>query len=739
MHGSGDEAQIEADDVEVVEVVETSPLGVLVDLDKMSGNVQVASSQDMREERAISLAEFLNRSFGSVFVNEAQSNPLQPDLQYRGYVGSPLLGLPQGIAVYVDGVRVNEPFGDTVNWVLIPDVAIDALYLVPGANPVYGLNALGGAISVHSKRGAANPGSVIEAQGGSFGRAMLDLETGGAIGDNVDYYLSGSYLQEGGWRDFSPSRATQLFTGIGWQSDLSTLDARVTYADTDLIGNGATPVDLLAQDRKAIFTRPDQTQNDLVMLGLTGTYQWSDSLKLAGNLYLRASDVASLNGDDSDFEECEEPAGFICEGDDEEIVVDTSGGAVMLDDALIGATVNRTQTQQDTIGFDVQATWANEDSGRRLTLGLAHDTSDVVFAANTELGALDATRRAVPGGVLVGESFTRLHVDLANTGVYFTGQLAISRSADLTLSGRFNAVETELRDQLGTALDGKHRFERFNPAIGLTWRVSDAVTFYSGYSESNRAPSPVELTCADEDDPCRLPNAFLSDPPLDDVVARTIDAGVRGFWRGASWHAGVFQATNEDDILFISAGALTNQGFFDNVGTTRRRGLELNVSGGDRVSWYASYTYLRATFEETFAITNPNHPSAIDGEVAVERGDRLPLIPDHLLKAGMRASFGSRLAIGANLVSSSGGYLRGDEGNLENQIGGYAIVNLNASFAISSSVGLTLSIDNVFDTDYETFGLYGEPDEVLGDDFDDPRFLSPGAPRGAWLGIRVER
>lgn len=127
--------------VEVVEVVGQTPLGAGVDLDQIASNVQAPTAEEVSKKRAVGIADYMNRSFASVFINEAQSNPLQPDIQYRGFVGSPLLGLPQGIAVYQDGVRVNEPFGDTVNWALIPESAIDTVLLMPGSNPLFGLNA----------------------------------------------------------------------------------------------------------------------------------------------------------------------------------------------------------------------------------------------------------------------------------------------------------------------------------------------------------------------------------------------------------------------------------------------------------------------------------------------------------------------------------------------------------------------------------------------------------------------
>ena len=136
--------------LETVEVIGTTPLGAALDADRITSNVQTATSEEIRELGALDLTDFMRRSFTNVFVNEAQNNPLQPDLRYRGFVGSPLLGLPQGIAVYQDAVRINEPFGDTVNWALIPLSAIDTVNLMPGSNPLFGLNALGGTISIRT-------------------------------------------------------------------------------------------------------------------------------------------------------------------------------------------------------------------------------------------------------------------------------------------------------------------------------------------------------------------------------------------------------------------------------------------------------------------------------------------------------------------------------------------------------------------------------------------------------------
>lgn len=732
------------DPTEVIDVVGTTPLGSAIDADRVAANVQTVTAEELRRQGALDLADFMKRNLGSVFVNDAQNNPLQPDVQYRGFVGSPLLGLPQGLAIYQDGVRINEPFGDTVNWALIPENAIDSVYLVPGANPLFGLNALGGALSIRTKNGATHPGTRAEVLGGSFGRLGLQAENGGEFAEGFDYFVSAARLTEDGWRDRSPSDANQVFAKLGIRGERTRVDASLTAADTSLIGNGAAPVDLLEIDREAIYTYPDRTKNRLSLFNVTGERTLSERLTLTGNVYVRKSDTGTLNGDDSDFEQCEVTPGFMCEEQDdgEELLTDENDALIVADETLEGATVNRTRTEQDGLGFSLQAAFSGMLGGRdnRLTVGVAHDEGDVAFAASTELGTLDATRGAVGGGVFIGETFTGLEATTRSTGVYIANVLAVNDATTLTLSGRYNRTHVVLEDQLGEELNGDHRFQRFNPAIGVTTNLRDALTFYAGYGEANRTPSPVELTCADEDDPCRLPNAFVADPPLEQVVAHTLEAGLRGERGATRWHAGWFSTTNDDDILFISAGALTNEGYFDNVGKTRREGIELNLSGtaGARLRWSVDYTSLDATFREAFAVQSPNNPAAVDGEIAVQPGDRLPLVPEHLLKTGIEFAATSSLSFGANVVAASGQHYRGDEGNLVEEVDGYALLNLRLEYRLGTRASVFVNVDNLLDEEYATFGVFGEADEVLGDDFDDPRFLGPGAPRAAWAGVRIQ-
>ncbi len=735
-----------AESLQSIDVISATPLhGVEIERNRLPMNTAIATDADIRQQQSLDLSSFLNQRFGSVFLNEAQNNPLQPDLYYRGFVASPLIGLPQGISVYMDGVRINEPFGDTVNWSVIPESAIAGINLMSGSNPLFGLNTLGGALSVRTKNGFTHPGAEAELSGGAFGRWSTTASLGGSR-DNLGYFVTGNYFEEDGWRDHSPSESKQLFSNLSWQGEAGAIDLTLSLSDSHLIGNGPLPVDLLEENRETIFTRPDITDQEASLLRLGGQRTVGENVILEGTLFYRNSKIDSLNGDDSDFEACADPlnAGFVCAEDDgaEEIALDQNGNPIADTDAVDGATVNRSATDQDTLGFTLQSAILQPLAGRenQLIVGVAADHSEVDFSSSTELGSLDDSRQALGSGIFVEESFTEVETETNNLSFYLTDTWSVSERLALTLSGRWNRTEIELRDQLGTALNGDHRFSRFNPAAGLTYDLTPGINLYGGYSESNRAPTAMELTCADPDDPCRLPNAFLSDPPLEQVVAKTWEAGLRGSRPGLSWHLGLFQTINRDDILFISAGALTNEGYFDNVGETRRRGIELSLSGSlvdDRLDWFVNYTRLQATFEENFNIASPNNPYAVGGEIAVASGDRLPGLPENLLKAGLTYQLTSKLSLGTDLQYSSSLVMRGDEANLDDEIDGYTVVDLRGEYQLNDRLRIFAKIENLFDAEYETFGLYGQADEVLGAAYDNPRFLSPGSPRAFYAGISV--
>src|SRR6266403_2407774 len=243
-------AEADAQELPQVIVIGNAPLlGFGLPLNQVPSNVQTADSQDLKRAQSAEVTEYFNRAFSGVNVSESADNPFQRDINYRGFTASPLLGPPEGLYVYVDGVRVNESFGDTVNWDLIQQSAISTASLISGSNPVFGLNTLGGALSLQTKSGHDNPGTELEAYGGSFGRRSFQGESGGALGP-LDYFATLHYIDESGWRDLSPTTVWQTFGKVGWQNDKTDVDLSYTYADTRLFGNGATPLSMLYYRRE---------------------------------------------------------------------------------------------------------------------------------------------------------------------------------------------------------------------------------------------------------------------------------------------------------------------------------------------------------------------------------------------------------------------------------------------------------------------------------------------------------
>lgn len=727
---------------DTVEVVGVTPIhGVGIARSKIPSNVQVSTADDLKRTGGIHAGEQLASSVTSVHVNDAQANPFQPDLQFRGFTASPLLGLPQGIAIYQDGVRMNEPFGDTVNWDVLPVSAIASVNVMPGSNPLFGLNALGGAVSLQTKTGFSHPGHALGAYAGSFGRRWLDLQSG-ARGDRVGYFVTGRVLNEDGWRDFSPSRVNQVFGNVEWRGPSTMVNASVGAAVNRLTGNGPAPVQLLDEDRAATFTHPDETNTDMALITVRGRHLISPRVSLDTVLFFRPATIRSFNGDDTAYDECQGADGLLCDDEGEgDPVVDQFGRLVAVDDDdPYDATNNTSKTRTRGWGASLQATVTGSLAARanHLVTGVSIDAAGSRYESDTELARLTADRGTAGTGILDAGAAVRLLSDVRHVGVYAADFWSLSPRLTLMGAARFTHSEVDLRDQVDDDLTGTHMFSRVDPSAGMTFEFGGGLAAFGSFGQASRVPAPSELSCADPEDPCRLPNAFVADPPLEQVVARTWEGGARGRARGISWSASVFRTASRDDILFVSSGPLTNEGHFENVGDTLRQGLEVGAGGvaAQIVRWSASYTYLRARFDTPLTVGSPNHPDAIEGEIAVAAGSDIPSIPRHNLKADVTVSAG-RAGVGAFLSTSSGQFLRGDEANLMPQVEGSSVVGLTGSFTIHRRARLVGNVTNLFGARYETFGLLGEADDVLGEEYDDPRFLSPGAPRAAWVGLEL--
>ncbi len=751
--------ELAAIDSPEVTVIAVTPMpGSGLDARHVPANVRTFDAEALRDTGARSLGELFDWSLGGATVNESTGNPHQPDLRLRGFTASPLLGLPQGVAIYQNGVRLNEPFGDTIQFDLIPDFAVRHIQIVPGSSPVFGLNALGGAVTLELANGLDAPGAQVEVTGGAFGRADITAQYGRRWG-STGVYLGAARRSETGWRTESGSEVVQFVADVVRRTSRAEVGVTGLYANTDLTGNGPAPVELLAADRSAVFTFPDTTRNELGFVQGRANVALTDTASIQANAYVRDLRRNTLNGDAAELDACVDGSlsGLLCDGD-QPIVDRTTGQFVSQAVAAGDGALNRTRTAGIGLGASVQARVTSQWRGRDnvFLLGAALDDADVDFSSSTEVGTLTADRTVAGSGILIGaanqfpnDAFSAaLSTRTRHRAVYLTDTWALTPRLHATAAARYTRSAIDIDDRLGTALDGTHAFDRLNSSIGLTAQLTDGATWYASYGESSRAPTAAELSCADPTEPCRLPNAFVSDPPLEQVVSRTVETGVRGRTTTAAvgsidWSAAWYRSRIADDIIFVASPVLVGAGFFQNAGATARRGLELDLRGRrDRLRWHASYAWTDATFRS--ALSLPSDPEVNDaatasGELRVEPGDRLPGVPAHGLAAGVSFDLRDDWTVGVDAVVSSSRQLLGDEGNDQRPVPGYGVVNLHSTYRLSDRLEALLRITNLFDRDYATFGVLAEVEVPLREapDADIPRFLTPGAPIGAWVGLRA--
>ena len=752
--------------IDEIVVVGTTPVpGLAVSVDKVPGNVQTLRFRDLTQDGSASFIDALNTRIGSININDTLADAFQPDILYRGFEASPVLGTPQGLAVYQNGVRINEAFGDTVNWDLFPDIAIDRVDIV-SANPLFGLNALGGAVSVTMKNGFTFKGADGALSGGSFNQRQGEAEFGtnnGVLG----FYAAARILDQDGWRLFSHDSVRQYYMDLSFREGSATLDLSYAHADNQLFGQGAAPVQSLALNTQNVFTGPQNNFNTLNFVTLNADLKMTETLAAQAVLYSRNYRQTVANGDGSDYTACttDEAAGSLCQGDGE-TPLSNSAGAPIPDisnggNTLIGQN-DFERIRSDGWGASLQLTEVAPmfGHGNSFAIGATFDTAETNFFSGTEVGILDSSLTVLPSKLFIdtpeGTDFAATPVNLnANNkyyGLYVTDTFDVTSLLSVTASGRYNVAKIDLTDQLGTALSGNSRFMHFNPALGATYQLTPAITAYAGYSTNNRAPTASEIECSDPLRPCLLPSSLAGDPPnLRQVIAHTMELGLRG--RGSSlggqlsWNASVFRTDSDDDIYGVATSVST--GFFQNIGSTRRQGFEASLNYRNQTwSGYAQLSYIDATFRSPLLLYSPSNPLQDEnGDIQVQPGDRLPLIPLSRVKLGADYSVSHNWSVGGSLVLASGSFYRGDESNQNPQLPRYHIVNLRTSYRLNQHFELFARVQNLFDERYSTFGLYSDPTGVgapgvpaLADSNGpgvDNRFQSPGMPRAYFGGVRI--
>ncbi|HEY7298169.1 MAG TPA: TonB-dependent receptor [Xanthobacteraceae bacterium] len=730
----------------------------MVDRDKIPSNVQAVGASDFEFTKTPDLVQSIVRALPGVALSDQTGNEFQPNLNYRGFIASPVIGTPQGLAVYQNGVRINEVFGDVVNWDFIPQNAINQLTLVP-SNPVYGLNAIGGALSFQMKNGYTYHGVEGEVSGGSYGRIGTSVQAGGEVG-NLSGYITADAIDDAGWRNASPSSLRRFYTDLGARGDQTEFHVTFTAADNNFGAAAATPVQMLSQNWSSIYTIPQTTQNQLAFLTASAAWKPSDTWTYQAIAYYRNFHQRHVDGNGTDAQNsgCPDPAVLCFPNLDGSLsnLTTTRGQTVPNSGALgfpnILGEIDRTWTTTNSFGGVTQAASSEKLFGREnnFTAGLSVDRGLVQFSTTSELGTVNASQfPTVQGSGLfidqpsgdvapVGLGATTLY-----TGLYATDTLDLSSRLSITGGARFNMAQISLRDQLGDdpLLTGNHNYSHFNPMIGATYKLTPNMTFYGDFAVANRTPTPLELECSDANRPCLIDNALVGDPNLQQVVTHTYEAGLRGQFDIAqgqlNWTVGGFHALNMNDIIFV-ASPITGREFFQNAGNTLRKGIEASVTyKRDRWNIYANYTYVDATFLNPLTLSSPFNPFAdANGNISVLPGDHLAGIPDFRFKLGGEYQITDAWKLGADLNVIGSQWIVGDESNQNPKIPTYWVVNLHSSYKISANLEAFGLVRNLFDRHYYVYGTFFETDSFPYLNLTDPRTFVPGIPFAVYVGLK---
>ena len=741
------------------DVVATTPLGGgEIDVAKSPFSVWQTGAQDIQTFNDTTITETLARQTPGVTVGNVSGNDFQPDVSYRGFDATPVTGTPIGLAVYQNGVRINEAFGDTVNWDLIPENAIDKMSIVAG-NPIFGLNALGGAVNVTMKNGFTWDGFEADLRGGSFYRAQEELQYGKQVGD-YSVYLAATQINDGGWRVDQASQLTNFYGDVGYKANGFESHLQLTAGDTQFGASVFAPIQLLQNNWSSVYTVPQTTYNKMAMLAWTGSYAYSNTLSFQGGAYFRAFNQAHVDGNPTSVTPCPP---FSCVNGSP--AHDTLGGIIpdiSQDGTLDLGEIDRNWTQSRSLGASGQAVDTDKIYGHdnTLTVGASLDYGWTRFTGNSQLGTFENLNNTsfpiIPYPYLIdepGSFLAPIAVNANNTyaGLYALDTFSATDRLTLTGGGRFNFAGINLEGASGSLLNGYSSFYHVNPTVGLTYKITSDINFYAGYAMSNRAPTPLELGCADPTHPCIIDNFLVSDPKLQQVVGQTFELGFRGQnalsqlglgpqWGKLQWSAGLFRTTLANDILPLLS-AVTGYGYYANVGTTLRQGAELSTQWtGDRWTAYANYTYIDAVYLTTFEEPSPFNPSAdANGLIPITNGAPIAGIPKNTVKVGVDYSVTDKWKIGVDMVAASGQVLFGNENGALPQVPGYAVFGVHTSYQVGKQVQIYGLVQNLFDQRYYTAGALFDTSALpnTAPYLTNPASLGPAKPFAIYGGLRI--
>ena len=595
-------------------------------------------------------------------------SPFKLNLSTRGFNVGPVVGLPPGVSVFLDGVRQNEPDAAEVNFDLLPMEHVDRVELLSGSGSLLGPNSLGGAVNLITRRGSGPLQAEAELSGGSFGSYSGEASVDGLSRGGWDYYAAGGYENEDGWRQATGAENLNGFFNLGHRGPERGISLQAFGAESRAETAGSLPESIFDSSPSTNFTIGDFEDLNQLQASLSG-YSALGSSRGSFTAYVRRTHAERFN---------------VNQAPDNNV---------------------RSFTNNRTLGGNLDWRWTRPRKNGSFSLRLGADGS----ANRVHIELLEET----PAGPPTSQLTTDVHSPSYDVAGYALADLRLDQ---VTFSGglRYDYIHVPFTNALDPSADTSNAFSWLSPRGGISWDIAPGASAYVSVGQSFRAPAILELACADKTAACPLPFALGDDPPLDPVVGTTFELG--GQWvRGpAIVNASVYRTNVRDDISFIQSENAVFEGFFANIGNTRREGVELSVQviPSEHLSLYANYAYTRATFRDPAGIFSIRADSAfvgvpLAGPNDVLIGDRLPLVPDHQIKFGglYRLSNGLQFGIDGRYTGTQ--WLRGDEANETTPLAGYFVGNARVGFS-RARWEISAVVSNLLDSHRPIFGTFNE-------------------------------
>jgi outer membrane receptor protein involved in Fe transport len=611
------------------------------------------------------------------------------NLATRGFSAGPTVGVPQGVSVFLDGIRQNEPDAQEVNFDLLPMEHVQRIEFLSGNASLLGPNSLGGAVNLITMHGGGPTKGLLEASGGSFGTATAEGSVSGKVAQRWAYYLGGGYEREDGWRVGTDAQTYQILANVGRQGETRGIKFQGYAAHSQAHEAGSLPESIFAVDPAANFTAGDFDDLNAQQVSVTG-YVPIGPGRGSFAAYYRRSHAERFNVNQQPDDNIR---GFTENG--------TGGGN------LDWRVVSHSGRMALRAGMDLEA-----NSVRVSLYGEPQDGSAAELTTDVES----------PSWSVAGYTLADLH----------TGR------ATFSLGARYDYVRVPFQNLIDPSADTTSTFQRLNPRGGVSVTVGHGGSVYGSIGQSFRAPAILELACADPAATCPLPFALGEDPPLNPVRATTYEVGGHLKRGRLAVDASVYRSDVRDEIFFVASEAALLSGYFTNIAETRRWGVELsaNLTVGTWLAAYANYAYTSATFEtseELFSVRSDTDfaGSPYAGPNDVQPGDRIPLVPAHQVKAGTLFRLGEDMEVALSGRFIGQQWLRGDEANETGPLDAYFIADGRVGYE-AGSWEVDLILTNLFDSRAAIFGTFNE-DRSKGEL---TRFLTPATARTVKLTVR---